>query len=398
MTIKRLLAIIFIFLCTCAAWYLLGSAVVLRTRNADNQLFEKVRSNWGTAIQQKQPRLFYVAPDALESRRVIQPINSDVKIKLNYDPKKKGLLWYRTYFADFSAEYVVRNPTPIQQTIFVEFEFPADGMRYDGFNLNIGDQISEKAPENGAITESMVLEAEAETTVRIAYRAAGLNSWAYHLADTTRVRGLKLQMTTDFADIDIPVGTESPTSRQATADGWQLTWDYSDVIGAQAIGMDMPAAINPGPVAARITFYAPVSFLFFFAVLVILGMIRDRVLHPMNYFFLGAGCFAFQLLFVYLVDLIAVQTAFAISAGVSLLLVTGYLWLACGRTFAISAGLAQIFYMFLFSYSFFFVGITVTIGAIVTLAMLMVITAKVDWAEVFASRNARCDPPPLPTA
>ena len=41
-------------------------------------------------------------------------------------------------------------------------------------------------------------------------------------------------------------------------------------------------------------------------------------------------------------------------------------------------------------------GITVTVGAIVTLAMLMVITAKVDWSEVFSAKKVSRDPPPLP--
>ena len=66
--------------------------------------------------------------------------------------------------------------------------------------------------------------------------------------------------------------------------------------------MDAPNRINPGPLAARITFFAPVALLFFFTVMVILGVIRGRSLHPMNYFFLSAAFFAFHLLLAYLVD------------------------------------------------------------------------------------------------
>jgi hypothetical protein len=43
--------------------------------------------------------------------------------------------------------------------------------------------------------------------------------------------------------------------------------------------------------------------------------------------------FAFQLLFAYLVDLIPLPIAFAISALVSLALVSGYLFAAVGRRF-----------------------------------------------------------------
>ena len=106
---------------------------------------------------------------------------------------------------------------------------------------------------------------------------------------------------------------------------------------------------------------------------------RSVNLHPMNYFFLACGCFAFQLLFAYLVDLIPLPVAFCISAAVSLILVSGYLSLATGRAFARIAAIAQFAYMVLFSYSFFFdglTGLTITIGAIATLALLMVTTAR----------------------
>jgi Inner membrane protein CreD len=155
-------------------------------------------------------------------------------------------------------------------------------------------------------------------------------------------------------------------------------------------------------VASRISFFAPVSLLFFFAVLVLMGMVWRISLHPMNYFFLAAGCFAFQLLFAYLVDLIPLALAFGISAAVSMALVCGYLLAVVGRRFAQLGATAQFAYMILFSYSFFFeglTGLTITIGAIVTLALLMAATARVNWAEKFAAKSPlRGMPPPVPTA
>jgi hypothetical protein len=56
--------------------------------------------------------------------------------------------------------------------------------------------------------------------------------------------------------------------------------------------------------------------------------------------------------------------------------------------------------MILFSYSFFFeglTGLTITIGAIVTLALLMAATARVNWTEKFRGKNSlRGMPPPIP--
>src|SRR5215510_14045757 len=104
MTIKRLLAICIIVACTAVGWFLLAGAVRFRSGYSDNRLSAEVRKNWGPALAQQHPVLFYESPTSARSRREIQPERSDVTVKLSYDPKHKGLLWYRTYFVDFEAE------------------------------------------------------------------------------------------------------------------------------------------------------------------------------------------------------------------------------------------------------------------------------------------------------
>ena len=140
--------------------------------------------------------------------------------------------------------------------------------------------------------------------------------------------------------------------------------------------------------AARLTAFAPVSLLFFLIVMVILGVLSERNLHPVNYAFLSAAFFAFHLLLAYLVDHISIHAAFFISSIVSVFLVVTYLRLVAGTRFAVAqAGVAQFVFLVLFSYAFFFegyTGLTVTIGAIVTLFVLMQATARVDWGAVFA--------------
>lgn len=398
MTIKRFIAITLIVGCTALAWFILAGTVRFRSAGTESRLTPEVAKNWGPILTQQHPTLHYEAPAEADARREIQPERSDVRIAIRYEPKNKGLLWYRTYQVDFAAEYLVKNPTPIPQTIYATFRFPAAEARYDQFALSFGEKATSKEPSNGVITESLLIEPGAEVPLKVAYRSSGLDSWTYTLGGAKRVKNLRVAMTTNFHEIDFPPGTESPTEpRVRTHEGWQLQWDYKDVIGAHAIAMAMPAVTNPGHVAGRMTFFAPVSLLFFFAVLVI-AAIRERVdLHPMNYFFLAAGCFAFQLLFAYLVDLLPLLTSFLIAASVSLVLVNGYLWRAAGGRFAVISAVAQFAYMVLFSYSFFFeglTGITITVGAIVTLALLMAFTARVNWEAAFTSRPAV--PPPIP--
>jgi inner membrane protein involved in colicin E2 resistance len=155
--------------------------------------------------------------------------------------------------------------------------------------------------------------------------------------------------------------------------------------------MALPDKLNPGPFAARVTFFAPVSLLFFLTVMVIIGATHGPSLHPMHFWFIACSFFAFHLLLAYLVDHISVPAAFATAAAVSLFLVVSYLRVVTGAGRALWwAVSAQLVFLILFSYAFFFegfTGLTITIGAIITLFVLMQITARVSWDEVFSPRE-----------
>ena len=72
------------------------------------------------------------------------------------------------------------------------------------------------------------------------------------------------------------------------------------------------------------------------------------------------------------------------------MLVVTYLRLVVNLRFAVvEAGLAQLIYLVLFSYAFFFEGFTglaITIGAILTLFVVMQMTGRIQWTEKFARR------------
>ena len=107
----------------------------------------------------------------------------------------------------------------------------------------------------------------------------------------------------------------------------------------------------------------------------------------MHYLFVAAGFFSFHLLLSYLVGNINIHISFIISAITSVFLVTSYLSAALRRQFPWKVAIAgQVFFLVLFSYSFFLKGITgltVAIGSVATLAILMKVTAHVDWNLVF---------------
>ena len=162
----------------------------------------------------------------------------------------------------------------------------------------------------------------------------------------------------------------------------------------------IPEKINPGPLTSRVTFFAPVCLIFFFVHVAAVNILCEVNIHPMHYLFVAAGFFAFHLLLSYMAGIVHIHVAFLLSAIVSVALVTSYLARALRGKFPWKiAAAGQTFFLILFSYSFFLkgvTGLTVAIGSVVTLAVLMRLTAHVDWNDLFAKPLQAHTPPPIP--
>jgi inner membrane protein involved in colicin E2 resistance len=247
--------------------------------------------------------------------------------------------------------------------------------------------------ESNDATAAVKIAAGATAQLAITYSSQGLNAWHYSFGgdNVAQVRDFTLHMKTNFSDIDFPDNSLSPSEKHETSNGWELTWSYTSLLSGYQIAMVMPEKLQPGPLAGRISLFAPVSLFFFFFLMLIITTMRGIDLHPMNYFFLAAAFFAFHLLLAYLVDHISIHAAFAISALVSVFLVVSYLRLVVGIGFASrEAALAQIIYLVLFSYAFFlkgFTGLAITIGSILTLFVVMQVTGHVRWGEKFGAKS-----------
>jgi inner membrane protein involved in colicin E2 resistance len=264
---------------------------------------------------------------------------------------------------------------------------PAAQAVYDDLQFLVNDKPVTPVINSEAAYAVVNLAGGERVTLRVGYRSQGLDSWKYSFGkDINSVSNFDLTMTTDFHDIDFPDNTLAPTTKHESDTGWQLAWQYKNLLSGYAIAMTMPEKLQPGPLASEISFFAPVSLFFFFFVIFIVTAMRGIDLHPMNYFFLAAAFFAFHLLLAYLADHLDIHASFAISAAVSIFLLVSYLRLVVGIHFAIrEAAMAQFIYLVLFSYAFFFQGLTglsITIGAILTLFVVMQMTGRVRWSEL----------------
>jgi inner membrane protein involved in colicin E2 resistance len=276
-------------------------------------------------------------------------------------------------------------------------QLPSAQAVYDDVQFIVNGQSAVPVTEKGRIYVDVYVPAGQTVKLRAGYRSQGLGSWRYKFGeDINTVGNFHLQMTTNFKDIDFPDNTLAPVEKREIPAGWQLDWTYKNLLSGYEIALAMPEKVQPGPLVSEISFFAPVSLLFFFFLMYIITTMRGTELHPMNYFFLACAFFAFHLLLAYLADHVDIFVSFGIAAAVSVFLVVSYLRIVAGPRFALrEAALIQFVYLVLFSGAFFFrgfTGLTITLGSILTLFLVMQLTARVSWSEKFDPA-----PPRFPT-
>jgi Inner membrane protein CreD len=385
---KRLLAIGLIFCCASIAWMILGATLVQRTSDSDTKQRDKLSAQWGGEQTQSAPQICAKVPTGKHGyESIVVPIRaSRIKVDLHLDQRRDGLLWYNLYEVLFAAHYRIRNDTPSRK-LSVRFAFPSAAGTYEDFSYSIGGRRLSDAVALDQDSVQFDLAPGQETSIDVGYRSRGMGSWLYRFGtDVESVDDFAMTMTTDFNAIDFPPQTLLPSGPETRAgNGWRLHWRYSTLVTGNGIGMTFPYPLQPGPLAQRITFWAPVALLFYFFVMLVITTLRRVDLHPINYFFLAASFFAFHLLFAYLVDRLPVEAAFVICSCVTLFLTISYLRLVAGWRFAaVESGLAQLIYLVLFSYALFnegWSGLTITVGAIITLFVTMQTTGRIRWSE-----------------
>ncbi len=415
--VKRIAAITAIFLCAATAWAILGSTIFYRTYNAESGLSGRVASTWGAPQQQAPPsiarewqeiRTIEEEEHGKKTRRKESILHSEpVKIDgskitaaMHIDYRQKGLLWFSTYRVDFDSSYAFQNPKPSDEEFVIALPLPAQQAVYDNVQLRVDDQPLALTFSGSQVLARIRLGPDAKAVLRAEYRSQGLDSWRYSFSGAraaqpgsgdkaiSQARDFHLLVKTDFSGFDFPDNSLSPTDKRESGNGWELQWNYENLVSGFDVALKMPQKLQPGPLAGRISYFAPVSLFFFFFLVFILSTMRGNNLHPMNYFFLACAFFAFHLLLAYLADRISIHAAFVISSIVSIVLVVSYLRLVVDMRFAlVDAGLTQLIYLVLFSYAFFFEGFTglaVTIGAILTLFVVMQMTGRLKWDEKFS--------------
>lgn len=423
--VRRMFAIAMVFGVATIGWMILGGVTSDRSGDQRSSLKGEVQDLWGSPHTQSAPKLIFQWQTTHEERRVeatqsgtreiVETVvdehqepallnRSDLDVTLKSDLRRKGLNWYSLYDVKLVGSFSYQHARDESGWLNVYFELPDREGVYDAlvFTVDGKDYARALDTEGNRLTAQVPVSAGQQVEIAIGYGSRGLDEWRYTPTQGVgRLEDFSLTMHTNFADIDFPTGTMSPSHRKPRTDGgWDLDWSFDSLVTGHSIGMITPSNVQPGELATVLSFSAPVSLFFFFTVIYVLATIRRIDIHPMNYLLLAGAFFAFHLLFAYSVDHLTVETAFVLSSVVSVLLVVSYLRLVVSATFALrEAAAAQIVYLIGFSLAHFwegFTGLTVTVLAIVTLFLLMQLTGRVQWSDVLKA-SPRSPMPPAPT-
>src|SRR5258707_1599275 len=163
LTIPRVFAIGFIFLCACVAWWTRGASVLWRTGKSDKRLAKEVAQLWGGRHEQaapaaavERPRMVTEQVQEKDARgqlfvrevsktvidRVPIPLDSSrLKVDLALDQRRKGLLWYATYGVTFAGTYRLHNPDTEARTLDVHLAFPSAEALYHAFTVRADGRV-----------------------------------------------------------------------------------------------------------------------------------------------------------------------------------------------------------------------------------------------------------------
>ena len=391
--------------CT-AAWMLLGATLLVRSGETSSALVDEVHQLWGPPLDQAAPGGQYTEQRPREERRTLYDANGrpyestvqtmeDVALPSRWSPRRpasrsrsstgrRGCSGSRPTPPTSRAATWCSTTPPWRATVTMSFPLPARGAIYDGFEV-LDDQGQPIAAEvdGGAARWIALPRAGGPPRLRRALPhardllvdvPAGRRPELGHPRLLARALGATTAASTSRR------GASRPARAANEGQGWRGTWEFKSLVGSAPISLELPQKTNPGPLAARITFFAPVALLFYFFVVGLLAEGRGHRLHPLSWFLIGCAFFADHLLFAYLADHVPLWVALTLSSAVSILLAVTYAQWLVGWRFALrEMGLAQLVYLVGFSLTFLlkgFTGLSITVGAILTLFMMMQVTGR----------------------
>ena len=219
---KRIIAIVFIFICASVAWAILGGTIFSRTYDSGLVSRDKVASTWGSEHYQSPPSASFTTQvqkkeESLENGKKVvtfftEPLvtelpleSSRIRVDLDLQHRQKGLLWYSTYKVAFTGAYGFRNTSDKEQIVNFTLPFPTTQAIFDNLVFTVDGIPIAISNNNQGANAAFKLAAGKTTNLGVSYSSQGLNRWHYNFGkgEVAQVRDFDLRMTTNFKDIDV---------------------------------------------------------------------------------------------------------------------------------------------------------------------------------------------------
>src|SRR5258705_13882512 len=109
--LKRIIAIVAIFLCTAVALAILGSTIFYRTYNAESGLAGRVASTWGAPQGQAPPAIAYEWPE--EKTVEVEEKGKKITRTERQGPSEAGKIYASRGAAAFHPNYRAKRPVGV---------------------------------------------------------------------------------------------------------------------------------------------------------------------------------------------------------------------------------------------------------------------------------------------
>lgn len=375
-----------VFIPLLLGWLVLAERLEKRTHKATHYQLQSVKEIWGGNLAQPMPSVRYKRFGSDVSTLSKGEIHaSDISVTLEVDYRKKGLVYYTGYNAEFVGKYTIQNPE--NENIYLSFIFPYPTRQGEGVLQNVkllvnGEEDIEDTEYQPNLTLWTGLLAPSDSLViTVQYDGRGLNQFTYGFEPSKQINNFTMKVDVQGAkNLDYAKSTMPPTEPlQETPQGKILVWKLDKALTQLNIGVILPDKLNIEAQLFLMMYRAPAFFFLFLVSLLAIIHLAGEKPNFISVAVTSIAYFLFYPLFAYLVIYLGVIFAFIISFGSIGLLILNYMRILYGLKIGLTIMMAYIFYLGITSIATLlptYTGLILTIEGVVLMGVIMQILSQ----------------------
>ncbi|MEN8216994.1 MAG: hypothetical protein ABFS56_11615 [Pseudomonadota bacterium] len=375
-----------IFIPLLIGWIVLANRLETRTYNAMYKQLNLVKQIWGGNLAQPMPSVRYKRFGSDVSTLSKGEIHAaDISVTLKVDYRKKGLVYYTGYNAEFTGKYTIKNPE--NENIYLSFIFPYPTQQGEGVLQNVkllvnGAEDSEDTEYQPNLTLWTGLLGPSDSLeMTVKYDGRGLNQFQYGFEPGKQINNFSMKVDVQGAKaLDYAESTMPPTeSSQETPQGKILLWHLDKALTQLNIGVILPDKLNIEKQLFFMTYRAPAFFLLFLISLIAIIRLFGEQLNFIQIAVTSIAYFLFYPLFAYLLIYLGVIYSFLISFAIIGLLIFNYIRILHGLKMALTVVTAYIFYLGITSLAALlptYTGLILTIEGVLLMGVIMQVLSQ----------------------